>query len=135
VAKGGHKGFTLIEVLVAMMILSIAVVIIMQLFSSSLRSARLADDYSRAVLLARQKTEETLLRQDLEAGTSEGEIDERFRWKAYITIKNDEEDPDAQKLPFQYAAIRIEIWWKQGQSDKMFQINTSKLIPRQEGVS
>jgi prepilin-type N-terminal cleavage/methylation domain-containing protein len=46
------RGFTLLEVLVALTILGLAIVTLMQLSSQGLRLLHLADDYQRAVLVA-----------------------------------------------------------------------------------
>jgi prepilin-type N-terminal cleavage/methylation domain-containing protein len=46
------RGFTLLEVLVALTILGLAIVTLMQLSSQGLRLLRHADDYQRAVLVA-----------------------------------------------------------------------------------
>ena len=46
------RGFTLLEVLVAMTILGLAIVTLMQLSSQGLRLLRLSDDYQHAVLVA-----------------------------------------------------------------------------------
>lgn len=52
------RGFTLLEVLVALAILGLAVVTVIQLFSQGLRLLKLSGDHQRAVLLADQKTRE-----------------------------------------------------------------------------
>ena len=65
-------GFTLLEVLVATMVLGISVVIVLQLFSGGLDQARRAEDYTRAVFHARAKMEEVLL--DLPSGEAEYSI-------------------------------------------------------------
>lgn len=46
------RGFTLLEVLVAMAILGLAIVTLMQLSSQGLRLLRLSDDYQQALLVA-----------------------------------------------------------------------------------
>jgi prepilin-type N-terminal cleavage/methylation domain-containing protein len=55
-----RKGFTLIETLVAMMLLAISFVIIMQLFSGGLKSSRVTTDYIYGIFHAREKMEEVL---------------------------------------------------------------------------
>ena len=50
-------GFTLIEVLVALMILSLSLAIIFSIFSVGLRGRRAAEEYEQATLLAEVKTE------------------------------------------------------------------------------
>ncbi len=47
-----HAGFTLLEVLVAMVILSVAVVTLIQLASQGLRLLKLSSDHQEAALLA-----------------------------------------------------------------------------------
>ena len=49
------RGMTLIEVLVAFVVLSVTMAAILQIFSGGMRNARLADSYSRAVFLAESK--------------------------------------------------------------------------------
>ncbi len=52
-----RNGFTLIEVIVAITILSVSFVLVMQLFSKGLRAARDSCDYSTAIVFAKGKME------------------------------------------------------------------------------
>ncbi len=52
------QGFTLFEILIAVMILGIALPILFQLFSGTLRSVKKSRDYTQAIALAQQKLEE-----------------------------------------------------------------------------
>ena len=54
------NGFTLLEVLVALAILSLAVVAAIQGFAQGLRLLKLAGDHQRATLIADQKTREVI---------------------------------------------------------------------------
>src|SRR5437868_11742617 len=56
-----QKGFTLLEVLIATVIMAIAVTGLLSALSTSLRSAARLTDYDRAALLARQKMDELLI--------------------------------------------------------------------------
>jgi general secretion pathway protein I len=58
--RGPEGGFTLIEVLVALAILSLAVVASIQGFAQGLRLLTLAGDHQRAILLADQKMREVV---------------------------------------------------------------------------
>ena len=51
-SRRADAGFTLLEVLIAVVILSVAVVTLVQLASQGLRLLRLSSDYQEAVLLA-----------------------------------------------------------------------------------
>jgi general secretion pathway protein I len=55
-----ERGFTLLEVLVALAILSLAVVAVIQGFAQNLRLLKLSGDHQRAILLADQKVREVL---------------------------------------------------------------------------
>jgi prepilin-type N-terminal cleavage/methylation domain-containing protein len=63
------SGFTLLEVLVALVILSLTVVVSIQGFAAGLRLLRLSGEHQEAMLLADQKTREVL---QPEAGHEEG---------------------------------------------------------------
>lgn len=122
-------GFTLIETLVAMMILSISLTVILQLFSGGLRSERLSDDYTRAVFYAREKMEEILLVEKLTDEVAEGEFDEDFKWKAQVVyIEPDEEEKT--KTPVDTFNITVEVSWKSGIQEKHFEISTLKIAEK-----
>jgi general secretion pathway protein I len=76
------RGFTLLEVLVALTILGIAIVALMQLSSQGLRLLHLSDDYQQAVIVADRIARATdALAEGVDAG-QEG----RFRWERRITV-------------------------------------------------
>jgi len=76
------RGFTLLEVLVAMTILGIAIVALMQLSSQGLRLLHLSDDYQQAVTVADRIARATdALAEGVDAG-QEG----RFQWERRITV-------------------------------------------------
>src|SRR5882724_10741017 len=56
-----QKGFTLLEVLVATVIMAIAITGLLSALSTSLRSAARLTEYDRAALLGRQKMDELLI--------------------------------------------------------------------------
>jgi general secretion pathway protein I len=76
------RGFTLLEVLVAMTILGIAIVALMQLSSQGLRLLHLSDDYQQAVTVADRIARATdALAEGVDVG-QEG----RFQWERRITV-------------------------------------------------
>ena len=63
-----EKGFTLLEIVVAMAILGIGLVIIIELFGGGLRLGRASQEYTRAAGYAKLKLEEIALSSTLEEG-------------------------------------------------------------------
>jgi general secretion pathway protein I len=72
-----QAGFTLIEVLVALAILSVAVVASIQGFAQGLRLLKLAGDHQQAMLLADQKVREVV---EVKEGRDEG-TEGALRWE------------------------------------------------------
>jgi general secretion pathway protein I len=72
-----QRGFTLLEVLVALAILSLAVVAAIQAFAQGLRLLKLSSDHQEAMALADQKARETL---SPVAGREEG-TEGAFHWE------------------------------------------------------
>jgi len=122
-------GFTLIEILVATMILAICIVVILQLFSGGLKSSRLSGDYTRAIFHAREKMEGFLLLNELTDTVLEGEYNDGFRWRATIQYIEPGEDEETQ-LPVDMFTIDVEVIWPYGLGEKHFEISTVKIAKK-----
>jgi len=90
------EGFTLIEVTVAMAILGISLVLIMQLFSAGLKSAKASCDYTIAIVHAKDKMEELSQTVENDSGTFE----DGFKWEMEVEDYKqiDESDYKLKKL-------------------------------------
>ena len=80
------RGFSLLEVLVAFVILALVGTALFQLFGGALNNASAADEYSRATLLAESRladaaVETTPLREGSDQGSTE---DGRYSWATKI---------------------------------------------------
>lgn len=125
------KGFTLIETLVAIMILATCLVIILQLFSGAMKAGRLSDEYTRAVFHAREKMEEILLTEELADGVAYGEFEDAFKWKAEIRyIEPAEEQEQVKKMSADMFRITVNITWHEGNREKYFETSTLKIAKR-----
>jgi general secretion pathway protein I len=122
-------GFTLIEILVATMILAICIVVILQLFSGGLKSSRLSGDYTRAIFHAREKMEELLLLNELTDKVLEGEFKDGFTWRANIQYIEPDED-EKTRLPVDTFNIAVEVSWPHGYREKHFEISTVKIAKK-----
>jgi general secretion pathway protein I len=123
------KGFTLIEVVVALAILGIGLTVIIELFSGGLRLARTSEEYTKAMNFARMKMEEITSQQKIEEGTDEGNCeDDTFHWQVKIK-KTDilpvEKDSDF-KPPVELFQVRVDILWKSGSKERSASIESYK---------
>ena len=78
------RGFTLIEVAIAMAILGVGVVTVLQLFSGGLRMEEGASIRTRAVVHARTLLDQTLAIPELAPGSERGEYDDGMRWERTV---------------------------------------------------
>jgi type II secretion system protein I len=76
------RGFTLLEVLVALTILGVAVVALMQLSSQGLRLLHLSDDYQQAVIVADRVARAT----DALAEGVDASQEGRFQWERRVAL-------------------------------------------------
>lgn len=75
-----HKGFTLLETLVALSILAISLGVIYQIFGTSLRNMQYAKEYSYAQMFAESKLSELGKGIPVREGSIEGDVDGKYFW-------------------------------------------------------
>lgn len=119
------RGFTLMETLVAMMILSISLTVIFELFSGGLRSAWVSADYTQAALRAAEKMEEVLTNKKLSDGSWSGDFDEDFNW--LVKIRNLLPETEEKKPVVILYEITVTVSWADGNQRRHYQLNTLKI--------
>jgi len=102
-------GFTLLEMIVATAIMSIAVVGLLSLLSATMSNASRVRQYDRAAMLARTKMNELLLAPPTFGQPSSGRWDDSTGWTATAAIF--ERPPNAGPGAFQLVRIDLEVWW------------------------
>lgn len=108
------RGFSLLEILVAMTILGVAVAALLAMMSGSLRNLSHAGDYDRAVREGRQKLKELLA--DTQAPRYRelsGSLGTGRGWRAWITAYDVAYRPAQAGTPV-LDRIELEIWWQSG---------------------
>ena len=114
-----QRGFTLLEVLVATVIMATAVVALLGNLSTSLQNAARLTDYDRAVMMAKRTMNELLTRPDLPMmAVLEGEWDPavvgvRGGWKARLSPF--ERRPGAGAGGMGLDRLELEVWWMRGE--------------------
>jgi general secretion pathway protein I len=113
------RGFTLLEMLVATLIMGVAVVALLGSISTSMRHASDLTEYDRAALLARRTMDRLLLDPHLPKLISfGGEFDPELTggllsgWTARLSVF--ETPPNAGPGAAALERLELEIWWMRG---------------------
>ncbi|MGB5454656.1 MAG: type II secretion system protein [Gammaproteobacteria bacterium] len=125
-----QRGFSLIEILVAFMILAMSLTVIFRIFSGGLRNVALSEDYARAVLVAEAQLSAIGISEPLEQGVSSGEWGKRFRWERVIENYQPWEQQDkqlsARVLAYQ---VTVNVDWEHAGRSRQISLSSVRLKP------
>jgi general secretion pathway protein I len=132
------RGFSLLEVLVAFVILALAVGAIMRIFSQGMSRVSESDYYARAVMLAESKLAQLGADIPLEDGEVSGESEGALHWRVRLAAY----DPDSVKAakeggaiqavtPVRLLPVEVEVSWAESQAaPRSIRLTALKLAPR-----
>lgn len=137
-APGGARGFSLLEVLVAFVVLSLTLAVIMRIFSQGMSSVSESEQHARAVMLAESKL--ALLGVDipLEEGETSGDSADKLHWRIRLAAYDPDKlkaikegQPQPQPLPVQLLQVEVEVSWGASlAAPRSLRLVTLKLAPR-----
>jgi general secretion pathway protein I len=130
-------GFSLLEVLVAFVILSLVVTALFGLFGGALRNASTAEEWSRALLVAQSRLAEAANAVPLKEGSAGGtEPDGRISWQTAVAPyvppnPNPDLERASEALPTRLYRVSVEVRYlgDNGQP-RTFALSTLKLATR-----
>ena len=132
--KARGAGFTLIEVVVAFVLLATVLALGFEIFSDGLRRTAELDDRSRAVVVAQSRLAAAGLEEALVDGQSQGDSDDkRFHWTLAIARQEQTEGTPQQAMSSAYVLFRIEVrveWAGADQRPRTYTISTMRLGPK-----
>jgi len=120
-SRSSSSGFTLLETLVALVILAAGLAGLLELLTGSLRLSEGARDVTAASVYASQRIEEALLVPVPVMGEEAGTFGEKYRWVTRISLlPGDGNDP--------YQAIRVEvaIRWNDGARERVVDLAATR---------
>ncbi len=122
------RGFTLLEVLVALVLLSIALVAIFELFSANSRGLSKSDDYSHAVIMAESRMREILADDTLAERAWEETTEDGYRIHAVVSgTANDR----TENLQVNLLEIDLTVSWIKDSRERTFNLKTLKMVNKQ----
>ena len=111
-----QRGFTLVEIVVAFVLLSLVLATSYQIFSSGLQRATDLEDYSQALEIARTQLAQASIGETYEEGQVSGASDDdRFHWTVSTAAFDDGGDPAKRALATLYAIrVGVHVTWRNG---------------------
>ncbi len=126
--NNAHKGFTLLEVLVAVAILGIAVTVVIQLFSANLRAIASSKEYIYASGKAEAKMRDILDDGEI-SETSFAEIsDDGYRIDVLIAEVLHER---TENLQVRLLEIDLTVYWTSGAHEKSLTLRSMKVLEKE----
>ena len=120
-----NKGFTLLEILVALAIMATAVTVLIQLFGATLRLASVSKDYNEAICLAGNILENTLNSDNLDSNYEKrGSIDGKHKWEVKALNYLLPELSQKIETPMKIVQVIATVWWE----GKKIELSSLKLI-------
>ena len=123
-----HKGFTLLEVLVAIALLGIAVTVVLQLFSANLRAIATSGDYISAATKAEAKMREILDDDELSEKSWSETTDDGYRLDVSI---NEVLKARTENLQVRLLEIDLIIHWTRETKEKSLTLRTMKMVKKE----
>jgi len=136
--RRGARGFTLLEVAIALAILGVGVVTVLELFSAALRMESGAGVRSRAVVYARGLLDQTMALPEVRAGSDRGRFDDMYHWEVVVREapeSGQDKDKPAHDLTIKNDFVMYEIevsvlWTQTANREGVYTIRTLRLAPR-----
>lgn len=130
---GAHRGYTLIEVLVAFAVLAGALTLLLGILTGAGRQVRWADEAGRAALHAQSLLDTAGIGEPLQPGQREGEFEDgRYRWTLAVEpwrdpalpVPSQPLDPGAPQL----MRLELDVRWGEGGPRERLQLQSLRLV-------
>ena len=111
------------------MILSISLVVVLELFSGSLKSIQISNDYEHGIFHAKKKMEEILIFERLNSVSDQGELVDGYKW--YVEVVPERNIPeDRADAPLVLFNIKVKVEWQKFGRVKEIVLTTQKVAQR-----
>jgi general secretion pathway protein I len=122
-----QSGYTLVEVLVAFVILALALTVLLRIFSGGLRNVSVSSDYATATLIAESRLAATGIDVPLRPGETSGTEGERFEWT--VSVQDYQPWPGYRSATKGVDAYRVTVTveWPNGDNTRSVGLSTVRL--------
>ena len=126
--SAGCSGFALLEVLVAFTILTLLLGVLFQVFSNGVRSARLGEEYTRAVILAQSKLASLGTEDNAQEGEESGSFDDVYNWRSSLQVYQWRDSASPDNLPVRPFVATVEVFWGDGEQQRSVALTSLTLV-------
>ncbi|RAO74872.1 type IV pilus modification PilV family protein [Dyella jiangningensis] len=130
------RGFSLLEVIAATLLLAIAFSALLKVAGGSIALTRNADDHSQAALWARSLLDTVDITTPLRAGSSEGRFDDHYRWRLVVTpwtapraqVPAQLATPELAANPMRMVKLDLDVYWGTRLRERSAHFSTLRLL-------
>jgi len=130
-----ESGFTLLEVLLAVVILSVSLTTILLQFQTALHAGSISRERTNAVIYAKEKLESLKIENELSESSESGTFENGYEWETEVSFyeyEDPEEGISYEDLRHETYKLRATIMWNSGINKRQIELITLKTITRRE---
>jgi prepilin-type N-terminal cleavage/methylation domain-containing protein len=128
--RNSPKGFTLLEVLVAVTIVGLGVVTVLQIFSLGLRLGARSTTSTEAVTYGARVMDELLARKKLFEGSDSGTLGAAGRWKSQVQAVRDSSPSLNLSSNWELKEVAVEMTVMEVDRERRVDFNTLRLTKK-----
>jgi general secretion pathway protein I len=124
-----QRGFSLLEVIAAIMLLAITFAALMQVAGGSIGLTARAGERTQAALWARSLLDSAFVLDPVHEGSSDGRFDDRYRWRLAVTRWQPEDDPPADDNDNRRIyRLDLDVLWGDGAQTRTAHFSTLRML-------
>lgn len=131
--RSGQRGFTLIEVMAAIMLLAIAFTALLKVAGASTELTQNAANHSAAAMWARSMLDSTFVTAPAQVGHSSGRFDRKFTWQLDVSPWVNASASSVPE-PLQLYQLDLEVFWGPNDHPRSAHFRTLHLAMAQRGM-
>lgn len=132
-----QAGFTLLEVLLAVVIMGVSLTTILLQFQTALHAGSISQERTNAVIYAKEKLESLKIEDGLSESSQSGVLESGYEWETEVSLyeyeeEDQEEDISYEDLRHETYKLRATVKWNSGINKRQVELITLKTVTRNE---